>query len=154
MVGSYPKTVLVVYLDIPHLQTFRQKAEFRQSNKSQEFASVADEDNVQKNYASMANHLNRPEIAQALKKGKEYIGITSFSHDGLIKQLKYDKFTDEQAAYAADNCGADWNEQAVGAAKDYLEFMNNPSHDELVDQLKYDGFTPDQAEYGATHAGV
>ena len=26
-------------------------------------------DNVQKNYASMANHLNRPEIAQALKKG-------------------------------------------------------------------------------------
>ena len=41
-----------------NLQTFRQKAEFRQSNKSQEFASVADEDDVQKNYIQMGSVLH------------------------------------------------------------------------------------------------
>lgn len=48
----------------------------------------------------------------------------------------------------ADNCGADWNEQAAKCAKSYLDSMSF-SRDELISQLEYEGFTRAQAEYGA-----
>ena len=40
-----------------------------------------------------------------MKKAKEYLNLTSFSRQGLIDQLKYDKFTDEEAEYAVDTIG-------------------------------------------------
>lgn len=88
----------------------------------------------------------------ALKKAKEYLGFTSFSHEGLIGQLEYEGFTKEEASYGADNCGADWNEQASKKAKDYLDFMAF-SRDSLIEQLEYDGFTHEQAVYGAEKNG-
>ncbi|MCI9211327.1 MAG: hypothetical protein HFI83_11835 [Eubacterium sp.] len=30
-----------------------------------------------------------------------------FSHDGLVKQLEFEGFTNEESTFAADNCGAD-----------------------------------------------
>lgn len=88
----------------------------------------------------------------ALKSAKNYISIMAFSHDGLIGQLEYEGYSNEEATYAADNCGADWNEQAAKSAKGYLELMSF-SRSGLIDQLKYEGFTQEQAEYGATAAG-
>lgn len=88
----------------------------------------------------------------ALSSAKNYLSIMAFSHSGLIDQLKYDDFSTEDATYAADNCGADWNEQAAKSAKNYLDIMSF-SRSGLIDQLKYDGFTQEQAEYGATAAG-
>ena len=66
--------------------------------------------------------------------------------------MEYEKFTNEQAVYGADNCGADWNQEAVEAAKSYLEFSSF-SRGGLIDQLEYDGFTQEQAEYGASQNG-
>lgn len=37
----------------------------------------------------------------------------ALSRQGLINQLEYEKFTEEQSIYGADNCGANWNEQAA-----------------------------------------
>ena len=75
-----------------------------------------------------------------------------FSYNGLIKQLEYDKYTTEQATYGANNCGANWNEQAVKKAKSYLDIMSF-SRDSLIRQLEYDGFTHEQAVYGAEAHG-
>ena len=62
------------------------------------------------------------------------------------------QFTDEQAQYGADNCGADWNAEAAESAKSYLEHSSF-SRQELLEQLMYEGFTQEQAEYGVSAAG-
>lgn len=74
-----------------------------------------------------------------------------FSYKSLVQELINDGFTQEQAAAAADKCGADWNEQAARAAKEYTK-KKEFTKDGLVEQLKYDGFTDEQAEYGAGKA--
>ena len=88
----------------------------------------------------------------ALKSAKSYLRSMSFSYNGLIKQLKYEGYTDEECTYAVDNCGADWNEQASKCAKSYINSMSF-SRVELLKQLKYEGFTDEQAEYGVKAVG-
>lgn len=88
----------------------------------------------------------------ALSKAHDYLAFTAFSYNGLIEQLEYEGFTTEEAKYAADNCGADWNMQAAQKAKDYLNYTSF-SRQGLIDQLLYEGFTQEQAEYGVTAAG-
>lgn len=88
----------------------------------------------------------------ALRKADDYLSTMSFSHSGLVEQLEYEGFSTEDAIFAADNCGADWNEQAAKKAQDYLDTMSF-SRDGLVEQLEYEGFTAEQAEYGATAVG-
>ena len=75
-----------------------------------------------------------------------------FSYKGLVEQLEFEKYSHEEAVYAADNCGADWNEQAAGSAKDYLDMMSF-SRDSLIEQLEFEGFTHEQAVYGAESNG-
>jgi hypothetical protein len=89
----------------------------------------------------------------ALRSAKEYLAMTGYSHDGLMKQLEYEHFSEEDAEYAADNVGADWNQQAAKSAKEYLA-MTGYSHDGLVQQLEYEGYTAAQSEYGVTAAGL
>ena len=51
------------------------------------------------------------------------------------------------------HCGADWNEQAAKAAKQYLSIMPF-SRQSLIDQLEFDGFTSEQAIYGVEQNGL
>lgn len=88
----------------------------------------------------------------AIKKAESYISYMGFSRDGLIHQLEFDGFTSEEATFAADNCGANWNDQAAKKAESYIEYMSF-SRQALVDQLIFDGFTQEQAEYGVTAVG-
>lgn len=89
----------------------------------------------------------------AVSRAKEYLSIMSFSHDGLVEQLEYEKFSHEDAVYGADNCGADWYEQAERKAQEYLDVMSF-SRDGLIDQLEYEGFTHEQAVHGVDAAGL
>ena len=75
-----------------------------------------------------------------------------FSYSGLIKQLEFEGYSTAEATYAADNCGANWNEQAAKSAKNYLDIMAF-SKKELIEQLEFEGFTHDQAVYGAEANG-
>ena len=43
----------------------------------------------------------------ALEQAASYLSFSAFSRDGLAGQLEYEGFTAEEAAFAADNCGAD-----------------------------------------------
>lgn len=89
----------------------------------------------------------------ALQSAKNYLALTSgFSYTGLKDQLLYEGFTEKEAIYAVDNCGADWNEQAALSAKGYIS-MGGFSKQGLLDQLLYEGFTQAQAEYGVSAVG-
>ena len=89
----------------------------------------------------------------ALRKAHSYLDFTAFSYAGLIDQLKYEGFTDGEAAYAAENCGADWFHQAQKKAVSYLDYAAF-SYTGLIDQLEYEGFTSEQAAYGADNCGA
>ena len=88
----------------------------------------------------------------ALAKAKEYLSTMPFSYKGLIKQLEFEGFSTQEATYGADNCKADWNEQAAKSAKNYME-ISSFSESGLIEQLEFEGYTEEQAEYGAKKAG-
>ena len=88
----------------------------------------------------------------ALKKAKRYLDVSAFSKQGLIEQLEYEGFTNEESIYGVENCGADWNEQASKKAKRYLE-VSSFSRQGLIEQLEYEGFTHEEATYGVTAVG-
>lgn len=92
-------------------------------------------------------------MQNALKKAKSYLDYSSFSYEGLIGQLEYEGYTHEQAVYGADNCGADWNEQAAKKAKSYLDYSAF-SYEGLIKQLEYEKFTHEQAVYGVNNCGA
>ena len=89
----------------------------------------------------------------ALKRAKQYLKTMPFSYTGLIEQLEYEKYSHEDAVYAANNCGADWNEQAANKAQDYLDVMAF-SRQGLIEQLEYEGYTHEQAVYGVNQTGL
>ena len=88
----------------------------------------------------------------ALKSAQSYLNFMAFSYSGLINQLTFDGYTKEEATYAADNCGANWFDQAYASAESYLRFTSF-SRKGLINQLCYDGYTREQAEYAAEKVG-
>jgi hypothetical protein len=89
----------------------------------------------------------------AVVKAKDYLSYSAFSHDGLVNQLEFEQFSPADALYGADNCGANWDEEAAKKAKDYMSYSVF-SRGSLINQLEYDKFTPEQAEYGASAVGL
>lgn len=89
----------------------------------------------------------------ALRKANNYLSFTSFSRIGLIHQLEFEGFSTADSTWAADNCGANWYEQAEKKAKSYLSFMSF-SRSGLIEQLEFEGFTHDQAVHGVNSVGL
>lgn len=89
----------------------------------------------------------------ALATARDYLDYTAFSYDGLVDQLEFEGFSNDDAIWAVDNCGADWNEQAEKKAQDYLDYSSF-SRSGLIDQLVFEGFTQEQAEHGADSVGL
>jgi uncharacterized membrane protein YvbJ len=88
----------------------------------------------------------------AAKSALNYLSVMPFSYSGLVKQLEFEGYTQAEAAYGVDRCGADWNEQAALKAQSYLDFSSF-SRDGLIAQLEFEGFTRQQAEYGVQAVG-
>ena len=91
----------------------------------------------------------------AVKKADSYLSFTSFSREGLIRQLKHDGFNSEESAIAVDSLFIDWKKQASLKAESYLSFTSF-SCEGLIDQLSSsaDGFTEEEAKYGVTQTGL
>ena len=100
--------------------------------------------------AAQATPISR---ANAVRSAKTYLQYQAFSYKGLIKQLKFEKYSTSDATYGASHSGANWMKQAAKSAKTYVRYQAF-SRGGLVDQLKYEGFTPAQALYGARAAGL
>ena len=87
----------------------------------------------------------------ALRQANQYLNAMAFSYSGLIEQLEYEVYSTDDATYAVDHCGADWNDEAAKKAEEYLNTMSF-SRSGLIEQLEYEGFTHDQAVYGVNKA--
>ena len=90
--------------------------------------------------------------SSALRKAKEYLSLMPFSYSSLIEQLEFEGYSHSESVYAAENCNADWCEQAAKKAEQYLDLMAF-SRNSLIEQLEFEGFTHDQAVYGAEQNG-
>lgn len=105
-----------------------------------------------------AQNLTGPQN-NAVRSAKQYLSISGFSRNGLIRQLSSEagegyKVTD--ATVAVDSLNIDWNQQAVRSAKQYLS-ISGFSCKGLITQLSSsagDGYTTSQATYGAKQAGA
>lgn len=89
---------------------------------------------------------------QAILSAEGYLFMGGFSRSGLIGQLEYEGFSTDDATFAVDVMGTDWDEQAALSAAGYME-VGGFSAQSILDQLLYEGFTQGQAEYGVETAG-
>ena len=130
--------------------------EFDSLERVDEYSAKWDEEHSTQEPLNDSNEAgSQPTASQsnALRMAHQYIDSLPFSYSGLIEQLEFEGFSTEDATYAADNCGADWNRQAELMAERYLDTMAF-SHSGLVDQLVFEGFTQEQAEHGASSVGL
>lgn len=91
--------------------------------------------------------------ASAVRKGQSYLEYQGFSKTGLIKQLKFEKFSTADATFAANNVTVDWMAEAAEKAESYMSFQSF-SRDGLIKQLKFEGFTTAEATHGADTVGL
>ncbi len=75
---------------------------------------------------------------KALNYAKQYLEYNIYSKQGLKEILEESLFIESEAQYAVDNCGANWNEQAVQMAEIYKGYVSL-SRDELINQFSYRG---------------
>jgi colicin import membrane protein len=96
-----------------------------------------------------------PTIAeeQAMLSAQEYLDFAAFSRTGLIDQLSFEGFTQEQATVGVDSLHANWNKQAMLSAQEYLD-NSSFSRTGLIDQLVFEGFTQKQATFGVNQTGL
>lgn len=104
-------------------------------------------------YTSSYSYTPKTGNAGALASAESYIRHSAFSYSGLIHQLEYEGFSTSEATYGADNCGANWKEQAVKSAKSYISHSGF-SESGLQHQLEYEGFTEEEAIYGVDNCGA
>ena len=62
--------------------------------------------------------------SNARRSAADYLDYSAFSRTGLIDQLKYEGFSQEDATYGVDSLNADWKAQAAESAADYLEYSS------------------------------
>jgi hypothetical protein len=98
---------------------------------------------------------NRLTTAQenAKRKGESYLEMSGFSRSGLIGQLKFEGFSENDAKRAIDSMKVNWNTEAEQKAKSYVD-MTGFSRSGLIEQLKFEGFTNAQATHGADSVGL
>lgn len=131
---------------------------FKKTSDSQTIPddSSKEEFNEEEAIEEESEPISEPKITlgerNALEKAYTYLNVMAFSKSGLADQLEFEGFTKEEARYAVENCGADWNEQAAQKAQNYLDTMSF-SRQGLIDQLLFEGFTQEQAEYGVKYVG-
>lgn len=88
----------------------------------------------------------------AIKSAQSYLKLTSFSRKGLVDQLRYEGYTDDEAVFAVDFLEPDFYAEAAEAAASYLR-LTSFSKTGLYDQLIYEGFSEDEAAYGVAAVG-
>jgi hypothetical protein len=89
----------------------------------------------------------------ARESAESYLDLSAFSRTGLIKQLKFEGYSEKDAIYGVDAQKANWSKQAAASAENYLD-MSSFSRQGLIDQLKFEGFTEEQAIFGANQNGL
>ena len=83
--------------------------------------SAIPSENISSSTAATSSTPKTPTVTtgqkNALNRAKQYLRTMPFSYTGLIEQLEYEQYSHDDAVYAADNCGANWSEQAAKKRK-------------------------------------
>ena len=88
----------------------------------------------------------------AIKSAQSYLRISSFSRKGLVDQLRYEGYSNDEAVFAVDYLEPDFYAEAAEAAASYMR-ISSFSKKGLYDQLIFSGFTEDEATYGVASVG-
>ena len=89
----------------------------------------------------------------ALETAETMLESAAYSKTELISQLTTHGFSLPEAVFAAENCGADWNDMAAKRAQFHIN--NIPlSRTGLIELLEEEGFTSAQAEFGTESLGA
>ena len=121
------------------------------------------EDQPKKTKRQLKEEQKRREAA--VKTAKDYVSnknftLTAHSLYSIKEYLTENKkFSSEEAEYGAENCGADWNEEAVKAAKMCLELETKVNYSYSKKELSKSierqwKFTPEQISYGIENCGA
>ncbi len=94
-----------------------------------------------------------PTQKSALLKSIDYLTYIGYSQDGLISILEYEKFEHDDAVFAAENCKADWKEQALIAAKHFLA-TGGFSKTHLQEMLEFEGFSDEAVKYAMNNVNA
>ena len=84
---------------------------------------------------------------ELLGKGKDLAADLNTEVVAMLLGHEIADQADALAEYGADNCGADWKESAVKAAKSKQEY----SRGTMINLLKNLGFTDEEAAYAADY---
>ncbi|MGO4471641.1 Ltp family lipoprotein [Arthrobacter sp. M-10] len=134
---------------------------FSQASLTKQLTSSAGNGFAQADAQWAVDHSGADWNGQALKAAKGYLTSgMGFSQASLTKQLTSsagNEFTAPQAESAVANSGADWNAEAVKAAKGYMSSGMGFSRQSLITQLTSaagNQFTDAQAGYAADQVGL
>lgn len=92
-------------------------------------------------------------MRNALERACSYLRYDGFSKSGLTNQLRYEKFSEEEIAFAIANCNANWYQEAKESAESYIRYLGL-SRNELISQLEFEGFTREQTMYAIKAVGL
>ena len=84
--------------------------------------------------------------ANAVRAAASYLRSSAFSRSGLIKQLLFEGYSNDDVIYAVDAQQADWRANAVRAAASYLR-SSAFSRSGLIKQLLFEGYSNDDVVY-------
>lgn len=85
----------------------------------------------------------------AVNSAKNYLISMAASKNKIISFLRKKGFSEEEAIYGAENCGADWYDQALRMAMSYLN-VQEFTYEQLALQLMIEEFTEDEIIYVLT----
>ncbi len=132
----------------------RKAAEEQAKKAAEEQAKKAAEEQAKKAAEEQARKAaGTTSQQQAVRMAKDYLAYTAFSKKGLIEQLVFEGFSNEDASFAVEKISVDWKEQAAKMAKNYLDYTSF-SRSGLIEQLVFEGFSNEDATYGADSVGL
>lgn len=89
----------------------------------------------------------------AREQAESYLKFQVFSKLGLVDQLLFEDYSQEDSEYAVDVLKVDWKEQALLKAESYLSNMAFSAKG-LYDQLIFEKFTEEEADFGVANVEV
>ena len=91
---------------------------------------------------------------QAIQTAKDYLDTIHLSQTELLQMLSVENIDLEDAKFALDYLGIDWNQQARKKAKEYCKHKIGFSKVKLKAQLLFDHFTEEEADFALSHINV
>ena len=97
---------------------------------------------------SEGDKMSSEQEEKIVERAKEYLEVFYFSENDLKEQLEFEGFQSDDVSDALAKLSVDWRQQALSAAKEYLDRNPVTMKGELFNLLTLaKGFTDEDAQY-------